>query len=244
MSEQSPTPLDKMKSAIQLAGFHYIVCLKAVPTNADHQFTIEKMEYSFDAIRRTDSRTLRVEFHRWAAMVVLRDLIESFSVFLMEVYRDTMQANPAAAYSATPAQFERMGIEDQLGVLSNDFAIDAAWTSRLIGYNKARNCLAHRKGIVGPRDATDGNELVVRWLVSKIELTNGSVTPFVEAVGPMNSLIRGQHIHGKSARLEVHDKEKRIAVGSYLSFLPVDILQICQTFHLAAAAFSARSSRS
>jgi hypothetical protein len=47
MPEQSPTPLDKMQSAIQLAGFHYIVCLKALPTNADHRLTIEKMEYVF-----------------------------------------------------------------------------------------------------------------------------------------------------------------------------------------------------
>jgi hypothetical protein len=237
MCEQSPTSKDKMQSAIQLAGFHYIVCLKTVPTNADHEIFTEKIAYSFDNIRKTDNRTLHIEFQRWAAMVVLRDLIESFSVFLMEVYRDNMQAKPTAAYSATLAQFERMGIEDQLGILANDFAIDAAWTSRLIAYNKARNCLAHRQGIVGPRDVTDGSELVIRWLVSKIELTDGPVTPFIEAVGPMSPLIRAQHIHGEPIYLEVHDKEKRVAIGAYLNFLPTDILEIIWTFQMAAAVF-------
>ena len=244
MSEQSLTPLDKMQSAIQLAGFHYIVCLKALPTNADHRLAIEKMEYVFDAIRRTDSRALYAEFQRWAAVVVLRDLIESFSVFLMEVYGDAVRANPDATYSVTVDQFERKGIEDQLGILSNKFAIDEAWITRLVGYNRARNCLAHRQGIVGSRDATDDRELVVRWLVSKTELTSGLVTPFVEAIGPMNSLIRAQHIHGGAVRLEVQDEEKRISVGSILHFLPTDILEICQTFHMAAAAFSALESRS
>lgn len=244
MPEQSPTPLDKMQSAIQLAGFHYIVCLKALPTNADHRLTIEKMEYVFDAIRRTDSRALHSEFQRWAAMVVLRDLIESFSVFLVEVYANAIQENPGAAYSVTVDQFERRGIEDQLGILLNNFAIGEAWVTRLVGYNRARNCLAHRQGIVGPRDATNGRELVVRWLVSKTELTDGPVTSFVEAAGPMNSLIRAQHIHGGAVLLEVQDKEKRISVGSILHFLPTDILEICQTFQMAAAALSALESRS
>lgn len=244
MSEQNSTPLDKMQSAIQLAGFHYIVCLKALPTNADHWLTIEKMEYVFDAIRKTDSRTLHAEFQRWAAVVVLRDLIESFSVFLVEVYGDAIRAKSDAAYSVTVDQFERKGIEDQLGILSSNFAIDEAWITRLIGYNRARNCLAHRQGIVGARDATDGSELVVRWLVSKIELTNGPVTPFIEAIGPMSSLVRAQHIHGGAVHLEVQDKEKRTGVGSILHFLPTDILEICQTFQVAAAAFGALESRS
>jgi len=227
MPERIPTPLDKMRSAIQLAGFHYIVCLKALPTNADHEITFDKMTYAFEAIGRVGSNALHGEFQRWAAVSVLRDLIENFSTFLMEIYGSAMQANPGAAYSATLIQFERKGIEDQLDILSKDFSIDAAWTTRLVGYNRARNCLAHRQGKVGPRDANDGNELVVRWLATKIEL----------------AIIRGQHVHGQAARVEVQDKEKRIGVGSFLIFLPTDILEICQTFQFAAAAFGTLASQ-
>lgn len=239
MFEQSPTPLDRMRSAIQPAGFHYIVCLRARPTSADHRLTIdEKMGYVFDAIRRV----LHADFQRWAATVVLRDLIENFSVSLMEVYRNANQANPGANYFVTLDQFECEGIEDQLGVLLNDFSIDAAWTSMLIGYNRARNCLAHRQGIVGSRDTTDGNDLVVRWLVSKTELTSGRATPFVEGIGPMSSLIRAQHIQGGAVRLEVHEKEMRIAVGSALKFPPTGTSDICLTFQMAAGAFAMAAS--
>jgi hypothetical protein len=241
MLEPHPTPLEKMQSAIQLAGFHYIVCMKALPTNADYHLSIERVDYVFDAIRAISSTVLHSEFQRWSALVVLRDLIESFSTYLMEVYGLAIEANSVAASSVTLAQFERKGIEDQLAVLSGCFTIDSAWIVRLVGYNKARNCLAHRQGLVGPRDITDGNDLVVRWLVSKIELTNGLAGSSVSVDGPMNSLVRAQHIQGAPARAEVRDKEKRIPLGSVIRFMPTDILEICQTFQLAAAAFSTLS---
>lgn len=226
-----------MQSVIQLAGFHYIVCLKALPTNLDYKLKIGKMEYVFDAIRSADSRALHAEFQQWATLAVLRDLIESFSSFLMEVYADAMRVNPNAVYSASVDQFERKGIEDQLDILLSDFCIDRAWVTRLTGYNRARNCLAHRQGIVGARDATDGSELVVRWLASSVWPINDPVVSSIEAAGPMSSLIFAQHIHGGAVRLEIQDKEKRTGVGSKLQFLPADILEICQTFQTAAVAF-------
>ncbi|HVV73882.1 MAG TPA: hypothetical protein VHI52_20675 [Verrucomicrobiae bacterium] len=243
MPQQKFTPLDKIRSAIQLAGFHYVACLKAIPTNADHRLKIEKMEFVFEAISRTDSRTLRGEFQRWAGTVVLRDVVESFSTFLTEIYQSVAEANPAGSLSVKPSQFERKGIEDQLAVLASDFDIDPAWIMRLVGYNRARNCLAHRQGLVGSRDVTEGKELVVRWLASKVETTDGEATPYIEATGPMSSLIRGVHVHGKAALLEIYDKEKRIEEGSVLNFLPGDILEILQTFHTAAAAFDGLTSQ-
>lgn len=243
MSEQPSAPLDNMQSAIQLAGFHYIACLKAHPTNADHRLKIEDAEYVFDAIGRSDSTALHVEFQRWAAMSVLRDLVENFSTYLMEVYGSAARAHPERTFSLTLAQFERKGIEEQLATLSKDFVVDAAWVSRLVGYNKARNCLAHRQGVVGSADTTDGSYLVVRWLVSRVMLKSGPITPAVEVAGPMGSLVRAQHVQGEAARVEIRDKEKRTAIGSVLTFLPADILEICQTFQLAAAAFSTLSVR-
>ena len=73
-----PKPLDKMQSAIQLSAFHYIVCLKALPTNADSTLAFEDTEFHFDSIRTADSNALHWEFQRWAASAVLRDIIENF----------------------------------------------------------------------------------------------------------------------------------------------------------------------
>lgn len=241
MDQRSIDPLDKIQSAVQLAAFHYIVCLKAKPTNADHTLIFGKTEYHFDGIRTADNRELHVNFQGWAAVSVLRDLIESFSIFLMEVYERAVASNPNGNFSSTPAQFERRGIEEQLSILTKDFAVDLAWVSRLTGYNRARNCLAHRAGIVGTPDATDGNELVVRWLVASATLHDSVVTPIIDVQGPMGSLIQGKHIEGGTALVSVLDREKRVAIGEMVDLLPNEVFEICQTFQMAAAAFDGLS---
>ncbi|GGB12102.1 hypothetical protein GCM10011491_44960 [Brucella endophytica] len=238
MATQS-RPLDKMQSAIQLAAFHYIACLKAMPSNADHKLTIGKAEFHFENIRTADSRLLHGEFQRWAASAVLRDLVEHFSIFLMEVYRDAVMKAPGRTFAVTPSRFERRGIEDQLTILAAEFSVAPEWIILLTGYNRARNCLAHRAGIVDLPDATDGSELVVRWLVAKTALAEGPPSRLVDIQGPMGALVRGHHIHGVSAAIfELQDRENRVAVGSTLHFLPDEVLEICQTFQLVAAAFS------
>ncbi|MBO9655175.1 MAG: hypothetical protein J7562_12655 [Agrobacterium tumefaciens] len=241
MEQRLITPLDKMHSAIQLAAFHYIVCLKAVPTNADHKLVFDKKEYHFENIRTAKNHELHINFQSWAAISVLRDLIENFSIFLMEVYKVALETHPTGSFSCTLTQFERRGIEDQLIVLEKDFAVSPAWIERLTGYNRARNCLAHRAGVVGTNDATDGSNLVVRWLVAEANLQESVSAPVQEVEGPMASLIQTQHIEGRFARVSILDRERRVAVGKTLYFNPNEIFEICQTFQMAAAAFSGLS---
>ena len=233
-----PKPLDKMHSAIQLAAFHYIACLKAAPSNADYTLTIENSEFHFENIRTADSTLLHAEFQAWAASAVLRDLIEQFSIFLMEVYRNAVECAPGRTFPVTPAQLDRRGIDVQLTVLAKEFSVAPEWIVRLTGYNRARNCLAHRAGIVGVPDATDGTELVVRWLVARANLIKEASDQFIKVGGPMGDLVRGHYVHGSAATLELLDREKRIGIGSSLHFFPKEVLEICQTFHLASAAFS------
>lgn len=231
--------LAKMQRAIQLAGFHYIACLKARPSSADSELRMGTAHYSFAAISRAGSKDLHVEFQSWAAVSVLRDLIESFSIFLMETYGHAVASSPNRSFPVTVEQFERRGIEDQLAVLSDCFSIAPVWVTRLTGYNRARNCLAHRAGVVGPTDATEAGVLVVRWLVTSAALTSDKVTPYVPVEGPLASLARGEHVSGGAAQIAINDRKKRIAVGRTLRFMPNEVLEICGTFQMASAAFDA-----
>lgn len=235
-----PSRLDRFHTAVQLAGFHYIACLKARPTKADHELTFGKSTYVFMSIASQEDRYLHWEFQNWAATSVLRDLLEHFSVFLMEVYKDAATANPNHPFTRTVDQFERVGIEAQLATLIDSFSISSDWVSRLTGFNRARNCLAHRNGLVGAKDLTNDVELVVRWLTSSAVVNDGPITPLVEAQGPMSHLIRGQHISGeKAVTISVLDRERRFKEGEQLRLLPDELLEICQTFHLAAVALNA-----
>lgn len=237
---REPTRLDRFHSAVQLAGFHYIASLKARPTKADHEITLGKSTYVFMSIAEQEDRYLHWEFQNWAATSVLRDLLEHFSVFLMEVYNDAVQANPTHLFTRTVDQFERLGIEAQLSALMDNFSVSPDWVSRLVGFNRARNCLAHRGGLVSAKDFTNGSELVVRWLTSSATVNDDPITPTVEAQGPMSHLIQGKHISGeKAATISVLDRERRFKEGERLALLPDELLEICQTFHVAAAALNA-----
>lgn len=232
-------PLDRMHTAIQLAAFHYIVCLKTTPSNKDHKLTTSKIEYHFENIRTADSKLLHFEFQRWATCAVLRDLVEHFSIFLSDTYHAAVNSRPNLKFCVSPTQFQRRGIEYQLAVLASAFNVAPEWVSRLTGYNRARNCLAHRAGIVGVQDTTDGQEMVVRWLMPKTSIKDGAPDQHIDVSGPMGKLVQAQHIDGDFAtKVELQDREKRVRIGNDLHFNPDEIFEICQTFQLAAAAFS------
>ncbi|PYE30178.1 hypothetical protein C8J35_12318 [Rhizobium sp. PP-F2F-G38] len=232
-------PLDRMQSAIQLAAFHYIVCLKATPSNKDHTLATKDMEYYFENIRTADSRILHFEFQRWATGAVLRDLVEHFSIFLSDTYHTAVSNSLNRTFVVSPKQFQRRGIEGQLAILAAEFTVAPEWVSRLSGFNRARNCLAHRAGIVGGPDTTDGQEMVVRWLMPKTTITDDPPDQRIDVSGPMGTLVQAQHIDGDFAtKVELQDREKRVRIGDDLHFNPDEIFEICQTFQLAAAAFS------
>lgn len=165
--------------------------------------------------------------------------MEAFSVFLTEIYQEAVTQNPGRVFRVTPIMFERRGIEDQLDILASEFAIAAEWISRLTGYNRARNCLAHRLGIVGARDVTHGSELVIRWLNATAAAVPGSPSEVVGIEGPMSELLQARHVEGTSAAsIRIEDQEKRVSIGKSIKFLPNEVLGICQTFQLAVGAFS------
>ncbi|WP_132665673.1 MULTISPECIES: hypothetical protein [unclassified Rhizobium] len=88
-------------------------------------------------------------------------------------------------------------------------------------------------------DTTDGQEMVVRWLMPKTSIKDGPPDQRIDVSGPMGTLVQAQHIDGDFAtRVELQDREKRVGIGNDLHFKPDEILEICQTFQLAAAAFS------
>jgi hypothetical protein len=230
------SPLHKMQNAVQLAGFHYITCLRAKTGSENSQLEIQGTPYVFEGIRQADSSQLHREFQEWAARAVLRDLIESFSIFLTEVYE--IAELGSATMSPSAVKFERLGIEEQADKIKLDFNIDGNWLFMFKGFNRARNCMAHRQGIVGAVDANAGEDLVVSWLTQNGSVRDGLVTQFSRPTGQFSELIRFQQTGAQhTINIQVERTEKRIPIGSALVFEPLDILNICITFQTLASVF-------
>jgi hypothetical protein len=126
-----------------------------------------------------------------------------------------------------------MGLTEQLEVFASKFGVDAAWVSRLSGYNKARNCLAHRNGLVGDVDFTQGEgSLVIRWMESKVARAADHELPHDMAHLARFILTSGE----PSYRGQLQDKERRFSAGQSVDLRPEELLQICATFQMATAA--------
>jgi hypothetical protein len=232
------SPLNKMDSAVQLAGFHYITSLKARAGNENCELYVKGNTYSFENIRTFDSSTLAWEYQCWAARCVLRDLVESFSSFLTAVYQ-AIESKSSKGLSISGIKFEMLGVEDQSKTFKANFNIDDRWFVMFDGLNRARNCLSHRQGIVSLKDVNNNGALSVSWLKINWSISDQAPTQFVDAAGHYTGLIRGEQLAGSDAiDICIVRTEKRFNIGEILVFEPEDILQICSTFTTLASLFS------
>lgn len=228
------------ETAIQLAGFMAISAVRLEPDVRNSELTIGQNTYSFLSIPSVPLPILKRELVRLSFAAVLRDSIEQFSIYLHRLYENIEAEAVGQGLPMDSQAFERLGIAQQLKTLERAFGVDSAWGLRLEGFNKLRNCLAHRGGKVGPQDLTDGQALVVSWIAAGVDFSTGPAPS-----SSMDHLFDFKLEAGRTdARTYVSDRTKAIALGSMIVLEPRDIMEILQTFHVAGAAFStlARSS--
>lgn len=111
----------------------------------------------------------KAEFKRWVIGNGLRELIEVFHIFLDHVFEVCLfafikkgKAN-GEDFDEKVKEFTRHDLRDKLKTLKKDFSVEPNFPDQLKTINKARTCLTHRRGIVGKKDITMGDQLVLRW---------------------------------------------------------------------------------
>lgn len=123
------------------------------------------------------------EFGKWVRANGLRELLESFSIYLMRLYDILFvlrthvngQADPALMM---PDRFEKRGISDQMTEVAKLIPVEQRAKDVLASLNQARNCYAHRQGRVGQPDLING-QFTVTWdrLSVSIEQPDGTIIP-------------------------------------------------------------------
>lgn len=147
---------------------------------------------------RLPLKKLPTEFGIWTLGSGLRDMIEALEPFLEEVWKISWALKAHAGGPGGP-----MSKDEFFGVLEDhdrryaefrDFPV-AKKLSRLLEEEpwllsreakiaffsiiKLRNCLVHRRGVVGPKDCDGKEALTVTWLETRalIEYEDGSIEP-------------------------------------------------------------------
>ena len=120
----------------------------------------------------SDERTLaglKTEFGRWIVGNGLRELIETFCIFLDEIHVACLWMSaschkiPLNQIQTQDKKFRHKGLKDKLPHLKNTYNVTLTQPDFMISINQARHCLTHRQGSVGARDCLDSERLVVSW---------------------------------------------------------------------------------
>lgn len=170
------------------------------------------------------------EFAIWIQAGGFRELCECIEQYLTAIYRvgSYMRASRGGRISSSavvgvPKDFLRKGISIKLEKLRTDFQIEAGNPKHLGSLWDARNCLTHRRGIVGAEDAGDDGILRVKWLAVDTLFIgdDGIETPMGVGFAPFNTG------GGGNVCVRVVERVREFRLGEQLVLSPHDLNEIC-----------------
>ncbi len=176
-------------------------------------------------------------FGKWVIACGLRELTETFAVYLDGIYRACMLmavTKPLVLpVDATKSirKFLRLGLAEKLIELRSRFGVATPKEAYLGSINRARNCITHRRGIVGHEDLTEGDMLRLKWWAVDLFVQ----TPSGERIS-LKPPLPGQGIllkDGGSVMLGVVDREREFSRGTVLEMTANDLMEVCMVVQFA-----------
>jgi len=176
-------------------------------------------------------------FEKWIISNGLRELVESYAVFLDEIFQASLWfATSKELIKAEEANkllksFKKIGVEGKLKSLRTHFNISTAKEKYFSSINQARNCITHRRGKVGQEDLRDKEKFELVWWAFELiaRSTDGQEISLTPPLPKEGILIES----GGSIYLKVIDKIKEYNLGDFLKFSPSELNEICLLFQLA-----------
>jgi len=170
------------------------------------------------------------EYARWTTTCGLRELIETFAVFLDQVHhalllmatnKHQITEDDAAIWGRA---FPFKGIDDKLKKLKNRFSVQPSHASHLASVQQLRNCFTHRRGIVGLDDCQNGTHLAVSWMgFDAFGEHEGGET--VELMLPLTEPVHFPN--GGTIGFRYTERTRLFPLGSRVEVDPRDLLEIC-----------------
>ncbi|WP_155523816.1 hypothetical protein [Nodosilinea nodulosa] len=169
------------------------------------------------------------EFSSWIVAGGLREIIESFSVFLDEVYTFCLQTSISNdTLTLEDAQnknkcFKQVFLNKKLKLLSKDYPIDSEINQLLLDLGRVRNCLTHRRGIVSNEDCNTEHGLQVSWKALEIvaKQQTGAETPIPFPIKEPVFLAQGGTLNA-----QWYIKSAVFPVGTSIRLKPRDLSEI------------------
>lgn len=172
------------------------------------------------------------EYLNWTIGCAFRDLIEVFSTFFLVAYRLVYTAKLGALWTDEARRelkkVSQASLHERAVYLYDLIEANREHLHFLLTLKNARNCLAHRHGIVGASDVnTDQNSMELVWRSLDVVATEPDGNrvklsePFREFSFP----------GGATIELEFWEKRKSFAISEPLILSRRDLQEICFTMY-------------
>ena len=190
-----------------------------------------------DKVEDTVVTEFKDSFEKWVISNGLRELIETFAVFLDKVHQVCLlmathkkSIGEEDADTFGPA-FEWKGVEDKLKILRERFGIQSDKEKYFSSINQARNCITHRRGKVGPEDLRGTPSFKLVWWAFDVY----AETPSGKKINLMPPFPKGGIYldEGATVKMKINEREKEYQLGNVISLSPTDVNEICFLVKLA-----------
>lgn len=197
------------------------------PNVKEYQLTkITKLQLMPEAKDGEIVSQFKNEFRTWVEGNGLRELIETFAIFLDRihdaciVFRASRDKVDIAPLREKHHLFHREGFPKKLNILRTSFSVGPKYPDYLLSLNRARNCLTHRRGIVANADINVPEALRVAWLGMDIfvETPSGERHSLMD-IPPEGLLVR----EGGTACLQFVERERLFDLESIVRLSTRDL---------------------
>lgn len=226
-----------------------VICLVAAGLNSSDTIELEglklptSIQRNFARIDGADLDKVKRRYSEWLLTCGFRDSIESVSTFLENAHKvltcwelaekkDSAFRIPRERWDndfvREVKKFHRLGFPDKLNHLAQKHAmgIKDTFKAQILSINSARNCLVHRRGIVGEPDENVPGALLVKWLRMKLFLRNEEGD---------RDLVIGETIEKEGTICMVHEeKQKSFSLRTMVNFSVDEFSELTWSFFLFA----------
>lgn len=169
------------------------------------------------------------EFQRWVIANGLRELHEAFVEYLEKLNQACLTIDWVAGRLTSHEcdlrhkKFHKTGFPEKLKRLREDFDVQTLHEEGLLSLNSARNCLTHRRGVIGSLDVGNASGLCLRWRTLEIYFVPADGEPILNRNIPSGGL----DACGGAIESKYVERNFSIGIGQILALEPLQLAEIC-----------------
>jgi len=172
-------------------------------------------------------KEFKEEFGRWIVANSLREVIESLAITLDRGHEVCFAVASRVGINASPPSvFSKKGVVGKLVTWSKEFGIAAPLNDHFASLTTARNCLSHRRGILGKEDCDAAGHFILRYMRPELLIKAPSGEETIIPPDFQEPILAKD---GGLVQLRIVEGAKEFSVGSLLVLSPLNVRDIVWT---------------